>query len=184
MASSTMAKDDIKPSEYIRNYMFRQLKATTLESKWKYATFQGWNLKFYQTEQDAIKGARYSAGPWENPVYVLKRKPATLLYIVNYEDDKRILRDANGKNAKVINQDGSFSRYVKKSPAKYYVQARGYSEGPFNSLPDAKKAAKKLSGDSMWDYEYGLDYVTVGIYKDKTHIGSVYASKYTPAKSK
>lgn len=184
MASSTMAKDDIKPSEYIRNYMFRQLKATTLESKWKYATFRGWSLKFYQTEQDAIKGARYSAGPFEGPVYVLKRKPATLLYIVNYEDDKRILRDANGKNAKVVNQDGSFSRYVKKSPAKYYLRAKGYSEGPFDSLTDAKKAAKKLSGDSRWDYEYGLDYVTVGIYKDKTHIGSVYASKYTPAKSK
>lgn len=179
-----MTTKDVKPSDYTRDYMFRQLKATTLESKWKYATFQGWDLKFYQTEKDATKGAVYSAGPFEGPVYVLKRKPATLLYIVNYEDDKRILRDANGKNAKVVNLDGSSSRYVKKSPAKYYLRAKGYSEGPFNSLPDAKKAAKKLSGDSMWDYEYGLDYVTVGIYKDKTHIGSVYASKYTPAKSK
>lgn len=150
-----------------------------------YLVNRNYQTKGYATLSEAMISAYWTAQPFTT-VYILKaNKIPKILYIVTYEAyNRRILMDAQGNTLKLLEFDKSGKKLLKKTPVEYYIQARGYSDGPFKSLTDAKKAARKLSGDSMWDYEYSLDYVTVGIYKNKTLIGSVYADKYTPAKSK
>lgn len=49
-----------------------------------------------------------------------------------------------------------------------------HTRGPFEmTLKEAIKYASKWSGDSDWDYEYGVDFISINVYRDGKPIGHI-----------
>ena len=90
------------------------------------------------------------------------------------------------KKATLLPTGGIVKKGSTPKQGAYTIHVGSRSKGPYSTLADAKKEAEEWSGDSDWDYLYGVDYVTVKIAKNGKTVGYIsdITGKYVPVSRK